>query len=129
MILIVHLLAKEEMGSIGSAVWGKFRCQKWCVSVEEKNSKMLRDRKVALDLALQMISSSRSEIYSGEGTPAALGSSIVAVLYGPGIMVEETASEEGSLIVMNRERPKVAKDKYLHQNSQIQMGMVISGGT
>lgn len=55
--------------------------------------------------------------------------SIVAVLYGPGIMVEDTASEEGSLIMLNRESPKVAKDKYLHQNSQIQMGMAISVGT
>lgn len=68
-------------------------------------------------------------MYTGEGTPASLKSSIVAVLYGPGIMVEDTASEEDSLIMLNRESPKVAKDKYLHQDSQIKMGMVISVGT
>lgn len=57
-----------------------------------------------------MISSSRSEICTGEGTAASLESNIVAALYGPGIMVEDTASEEGSLIMLSRESPKVAKD-------------------
>lgn len=68
-------------------------------------------------------------MYTGDRTPAFLESSIVAILYGPGIMVEDTASEKGSLIMLNRESPKVANDKYLHQDSQIQMGMIISVGT